>query len=477
MTATTATSGTHRWTVVTAALLTLAALPAFASRIALASERIALSYNEGWNALHADRLRQGLALYPSADGLIVNNYPPVSFHLVTLLGGDGDLVRVLRALALLGLVGTIVLSALTVTRLGGSRAAGWLAGALLFATFSIHLGEYVAMADPSLVAHGLMAVAMYIAVRWWESDRMLRLALVFQLIAGMTKSNLVAFPLAMALALLLENRSRALKLIAVGVPLGMLALALLRLGYGADAIRSILATRPSQLATALRKAWVLLPPMAIPIVGGLMGGIAVFRRPVERLFVIYLVLGLATGFYFSGAAGVNMNVYFDAVIASAVLVGLLASRLATATAPRWLVYAPLVLGLSLARPAWWSWSDSWGILRGGRLAQRAADTAEDVRVLAASSGPVACEMLSLCYWAGRGFEMDFFNAVQLYRTGRAGSDNIHARVASGRYGMLQVIKVTPYRFGGPPADSTDVLADYREERRSTNGVILVRRTR
>src|SRR5260370_33126607 len=47
---------------------------------------IEIAQNEGWNAYHADAAVGGGALYPSPDTLIVNNYPPLSFYVLGLLG-------------------------------------------------------------------------------------------------------------------------------------------------------------------------------------------------------------------------------------------------------------------------------------------------------------------------------------------------------------------------------------------------------
>ncbi|HEV7600805.1 MAG TPA: hypothetical protein VGO49_11195, partial [Bradyrhizobium sp.] len=43
--------------------------------------------NEGWNAYHADQAMRGAAqLYPPPDGLVANNYPPLSYYLTGWLG-------------------------------------------------------------------------------------------------------------------------------------------------------------------------------------------------------------------------------------------------------------------------------------------------------------------------------------------------------------------------------------------------------
>jgi len=45
-----------------------------------------LDPNEGWNAYFADAAIHGGVLYPAADALITNNYPPLSFYLVGAAG-------------------------------------------------------------------------------------------------------------------------------------------------------------------------------------------------------------------------------------------------------------------------------------------------------------------------------------------------------------------------------------------------------
>ena len=53
---------------------------------------IPLSYNEGWNAFHALRLRSGGPLYPPVAPALFINYPPLSFYIVgslaSLIGDD-----------------------------------------------------------------------------------------------------------------------------------------------------------------------------------------------------------------------------------------------------------------------------------------------------------------------------------------------------------------------------------------------------
>src|SRR5206468_9532075 len=59
--------------------------------------------NEGWNAYHADAAMRGAAeLYPPSDGLIANNYPPLSYYVMGWLGLlFGDPLYVGRAVSIL----------------------------------------------------------------------------------------------------------------------------------------------------------------------------------------------------------------------------------------------------------------------------------------------------------------------------------------------------------------------------------------
>ena len=58
--------------------------------------------NEGWNAYHADQAMRGSGLYPPPDGLVANNYPPLSYYLIGWLGKlFGDPLYVGRAVSIL----------------------------------------------------------------------------------------------------------------------------------------------------------------------------------------------------------------------------------------------------------------------------------------------------------------------------------------------------------------------------------------
>ncbi len=75
---------------------------------------IEIENNEGWNAYFADAAMGKMPLYPSADQLITNNYPPLSFYVVGLVGrlvGDPVLAgRLLSLIAVVAIAAAISLS-------------------------------------------------------------------------------------------------------------------------------------------------------------------------------------------------------------------------------------------------------------------------------------------------------------------------------------------------------------------------------
>ena len=98
---------------------------------------IEIENNEGWNAYFADAAMGRMPLYPSADQLITNNYPPLSFYIVGLVGRVvGDPVLAGRLVSLVAVVAIATAIALSVRRLGGSGVAGKISAAFFVATMS-----------------------------------------------------------------------------------------------------------------------------------------------------------------------------------------------------------------------------------------------------------------------------------------------------------------------------------------------------
>ena len=130
----------------------------FAWTIYRAFLNVEIENNEGWNAYFADAAMGKMPLYPSADQLITNNYPPLSFYIVGLVGRlVGDPVLAGRLLSLIAIVAIATAIALSVRRLGGSRVAARISAAFFVATISRFYVGYAGMNEPQLLGEAIMA--------------------------------------------------------------------------------------------------------------------------------------------------------------------------------------------------------------------------------------------------------------------------------------------------------------------------------
>ena len=64
-------------------MLYVIAIWSFAWPVYRAFLNVEIQPNEGWNAYFADAAMGKMPLYPSTDQLITNNYPPLSFYIVS----------------------------------------------------------------------------------------------------------------------------------------------------------------------------------------------------------------------------------------------------------------------------------------------------------------------------------------------------------------------------------------------------------
>ena len=428
-----------------ALLVAAAALIAFvlAGPVLTIPLHIPLGYNEGWNAYFQQRAVRSAAgpLYPAADALVFNNYPPLSFYLVGALGRyvTGDMIVAGRITALTALLASAALLATCVRRLGGSGRGGLAAAALLLLFAGTFFRSYVAIDDPQWLAHALMLAGLATllgrpttlpgcpatrpggaATRPGgaanlpgpATARVIAAALLVTA-GGFVKHNLIGLPLAVT-AWLLLTRPRAaaawLATAASAIAAGGAATAVL---HGHAAFADLLGHHRVFRASRAPKAVSLLLPL-LPMLA-----IAVTTRPTLLLPTLFLAVSLATGIVQRLGDGVNYNAYFETLIALCLATGLALSRaLASARQlrPR---LTPAGLALSAALPLLLTMPQllrhAWTDLA-ARPARQAA-WQPVIAALATTRGRVACETLSLCYWAGKPFELDEFNLNQSLLSG------------------------------------------------------------
>ncbi len=450
------------------AIAVLAAEP-----LALLPLRIQRNYNEGWGALFTDVALAGGDLYPPPGAFIANNYPPLSFYLVGLLGGViDDHVIALRLIALISYLAVTASIWRAVLAVSGSRR--WAtASSVVFLVYGVSVFQgYFAMADPQWLAHAVAAPALVLLLR--RPVRQLPAcdivaACLLMLVSGLIKHNLLAMPVSVTLWLACHDR-RGLAIWLATAAAGAAAAGAALYGlYGTDLFASVAGHhRSMRLGNVIplpRELRSLLPLGAGALV------LLLYRRgdPRARLVLIFAVVAGAWGLLQRLGDGVTYNAQFEMFIALTIAAG--AGMAAVDAEGRWrtrggwparacivLLFLPLALQAG---------SMLWNAPhRLAALPRRLHDWEALTASVAVQPGPVACERLAVCYWAGKGFELDFFNYGQRLYAGASSPEDFETLMRSRR---LRLILVETRMLGAnprpafPPASVAVMLQYYRPE--------------
>lgn len=438
------------WFVVGLALIALTALVGLIEPLALLFRVVSRTYNEGWNAFWADTAFHDGSLYVPVDSPITNNYPPLSFHLVGLIGsvlGDNVIAGRLVSLASLAVVVAAVFGWLRVT--GAARliaAAGSVFVLVVFTTFGV---DYIAMNDPQMLAHAFMLGALLLLWRFDFNRLAVVAGAVLMLLGGFTKHLLIPLPVAVTLWFALYRRDRLgvwLACFAIGLPLGFW-LTISRYPLFVADLMSARVYDMDQWASATLHALLRFAPLlavgAVPIVQWLRAPRGTKLSPHIVLALLYVALSLVIGSIASGGEGVARNAFFDLLIASSLCAALgLEWWWANSREARWFRLSPapatvVVFGVLMGLYAVWMAPRTLDDLR------EADELEQDTRTMVQmierlGKGHAACETLALCYWARTPFAVDFFNYGQKLRTGTLPVETCTAALQRGEFPVLQL---------------------------------------
>lgn len=436
--------------------------------VALLWRFVPLDPNEGWNAFFAQIALQGGDLYASSGGTIINNYPPLSFYIVGSIGHlTGDNIFAGRAVALISMfvvAGNIFLWLRTV---GASARVAWL-GAGIFAAFALtYARSYAGMDDPQWLAHALMTSGMVVLWRGNASTRAILLGSMLILAGGWTKHLLIPLPIAVTWWLMRRSRSAFLTWAACcALLLAAISLLVWRM-FGSSFFDSLLAAREfSRHQAIVRFRWAL--QCLAPIIALTLLLIPRARHSESAEFALaYALIAALVAVASSGGVGVDINAYFDVVIAASLCAALAAQafwrRRLSGSVPDCQVGPAVTLLLG-----------SWVVIYAGSLLhgtlrdlhslnERERDTLAAVRFIAASGGGrAACEAPALCYWGKNRFMLDFFNYGQRLKLGKQPTLAC-AAVFDGKYIPLLQLNSSDGRGSKqlPPSCSAIIQQNYR----------------
>jgi hypothetical protein len=460
------------------AVLALACLAGLWRVAAVLGLRVPLDPNEGWNAYHTAAAMAGHGPYPAAGSFMTNNYPPLSFYLVGMLGnvlGDNIVTgRIVSLLSFLAVGGGITVLA---RQFGCGKLEAAFAS-LIFTGFLLVYSDYVGMDDPQLFGHALQVCALLLLFAEKKSLSIELESAALFVAALFVKHNLIVAPFAALIWLSLHDVRRARRIAVFMLGFGLVGLAACRIAFGVNLISVLNSPRsysPALFAANFRD-W--LVPAAIPLTAALAA--ATTRDRFAQFCAIYAVTGVAIGGAFLGGAGVDANAMFDADIVFSLGAGIAFSRIGMVSRERpALARSALALALviPLALGLWRSFDPAW--LDDGfwlhPLREDAETARADISYLQTQKGPAVCEMLSLCYWAGKPATVDVFNLDQQFLTGARDERAFIKAIDARSFAVIQVD--SPASLSFPAAVQSAIERNYRIDATSDNGAFMVPRAR
>lgn len=406
---------------------------------------VQVNYNEGWNAYRTAMVAKGIPLYRTPpQGLVgATAYPPISFHLVSWLGNTNTFTVAGRLVSLFALLATGMFVALIVKQAGGSGLTAVFSFLLYEIGIALLRADRIGMNDPQLLGEAFSAAGLYCYARDPNSKRLLCTSALLFSLAGFTKPNLIAFPVAVAIDLLTRSRKSfftwaGAMLLSAGLLFGATVLVDGRyflshlMGGGGRAYSYHQAwsqfhhyVERFQCLLVIATAW----------------SIRSFRsRP---LLAAAFVLSHGLAFLLGGGNGVDLNIFFNGFAMTVIICGLALADLrptpessqAVALHSRAaMVFGLLVFSVMIFVP---------GQLRRDRqqmrlLATNAAEFDSAVHVLMTNPGPALCESILLCYEAGKPLEFEAFAVREQVRTGATREADVLELLRTHHFQTVQV---------------------------------------
>lgn len=416
----------------------LVAAPALGGSLRRAVRFIADDYNEGWNAFIADRALSG-GLYPPSSEMIINNYPPLSFYIVGVLGHlIGSNIVAGRVLSIAAFAAIAVTIGVVVAVKGRSKTVGAFAAAYFASLFNTLPGGRLGMDDPQLLAHAVMTIGLAAIFLGPSRPGSLFTGALFMVAAGLVKESLIAVPLCVTLWKSFQGWRPLWEWLLTALVALMLAASLLLAVWGWTSINEMMSPRSFSLMKLLRDTQKAILWMDVPLAVWAIQLVMGRREPYFMLASAYVASSILILPLFFGGAGTNANIAFDLAIALA-----LATGLGLAAAPHRKLSLALLLVLSasiiVSIPG-----STIAVVIGGSRSEDEVEliTRSDVDYLARHDGPVLCENLALCYWARKGFLYDAFNMGQAYRNGARDEQQLLSLLQTRRIGVIQLDNVT-----------------------------------
>jgi hypothetical protein len=255
------------------------------------------------------------------------------------------------------------------------------------------------------------------------------------------KHNLIVLPLTVWIFLFIKDRKAFVTMTGVFAVLGCALLAFAAAVYGRPFFEQMLLYQRVMrinrgLAFISHFSFVLAPALVFAALNlALTHGVWKSRFPS-----VYVLIGCVLGSAALQGEGVNYNVLFDVVIAMALTVGSLFDTL-----PGLFERGDVSPGYSLTLSGLLLFTPIISMLDGVYESQKQlrarpielAQARSVVAALADAKGPVACEMLAWCFWAGKPMAYDAVNMAERAKRGGGEQARFADQLANGYFAAVE----------------------------------------
>jgi len=408
------------------ALLSLAAAYFLAWPIWRARFLIEIWPTEGWNSYFQDAAAAGLPIYPPADSLVGNNYPPLSFYAIGFIGKalGLDNLFVGRMVSFVALVSIAIEIFLSVRILVGGRAGAAIGAAWYLGMMARNSTIYVGTNDPQLGGEAIMGGALVWFLDCYRAGRTPIPPLLLMVVAGFWKHNIIAIPVTAISWLFISQSRYALRATIVSAAACMIGIAGCVVVLGSDFLPNLLANRQYALSHVIGNIGHLQwSGLALFIWAG--WAFSARKSEAARFTALHIGSALLACILQWFGHGVSRNAEFDLILALGIGIGVVFTRIEAAWLARrigagWsrdLMIAVLLLRLVASDRQETALLILSSDFRSSLYTRQQIILSDSARV-AAMHGDVACDIKIVCRLAKKPFVVDEFKMEELVATGK-----------------------------------------------------------
>jgi hypothetical protein len=411
---------------------------------------------EGWNAYLQDAAAAGRPIYPAADSLAGNNYPPLSFYAIGFVGRvlGVDNLFVGRAVSLIALASIAIEIFLAVRILVGGRTGAAIGALWYLAIMARNSTVYIGTNDPQLAGEAIMGAALVGFLVCSRAKTSPMPALLLMVLAGFWKHNMVAIPVTAILWLFVIRSRFAVRATVISVVACALGIACCVVIFGTEFLSNLLATRQYALSNLIGNIGHLQwPALALLIWAG--WAFDARKSKAARFTAVHIGTSLVACLLQWFGHGVGLNAEFDLILALGIGIGVVFTRIETTRFARRIGAGPsrdLMMAALLLRLVASDRQETALLILSSQF--RSAVYAHQQAILADSAdvtampGDVACEVKLVCRQAKKPYVVDEFKMEELVTTGRMTKAQVAAML---RARQIATFTATPATIGGEDA--------------------------